>query len=62
MTRHLLKVSDFSKEECLKLIDKAIEIKKNDEIRVMQLWAEGLPWWVYEEGPFRKSWLVGIEE
>jgi len=37
-----------------------IEVKKNDEIRVMQLWAEGLPWWVYEEGPFRKSWLMKI--
>ncbi|MFW9969098.1 MAG: ornithine carbamoyltransferase [Candidatus Odinarchaeota archaeon] len=29
MVRHLLKVSDFSKEECEKVINKAIEIKKN---------------------------------
>lgn len=29
MVRHLLKVSDFSKEECEKVIDKSIEIKKN---------------------------------
>ncbi|MFX1293224.1 MAG: ornithine carbamoyltransferase [Promethearchaeota archaeon] len=29
MVRHLLKVSDFSKEECEEVINKAIEIKKN---------------------------------
>jgi ornithine carbamoyltransferase len=29
MVRHLLKVSDFSKKECEKVINKAIEIKKN---------------------------------
>jgi len=29
MIRHLLKVSDFSKEECEKVINKAIELKKN---------------------------------
>ncbi|MFX1499734.1 MAG: ornithine carbamoyltransferase [Promethearchaeota archaeon] len=29
MVRHLLKVSDFSKKECEKVIDKAIELKKN---------------------------------
>ena len=29
MVRHLLKVSDFSKEECKKVINKSIEIKKN---------------------------------
>ncbi len=29
MVRHLLKVSDFSKEECEKVINKSIEIKKN---------------------------------
>jgi ornithine carbamoyltransferase len=29
MVRHLLKVSDFSKEECNKIISKSIEIKKN---------------------------------
>ena len=29
MVRHLLKISDFTKEECLKVINKAIEIKKN---------------------------------
>ena len=29
MVRHLLKVSDLSKEECEKIINKAIEIKKN---------------------------------
>jgi len=32
MVRHLLKISDFSKEECEKVINKAIEIKKNPEI------------------------------
>lgn len=31
MVRHLLKISDFSKEECEKIINKAIEIKKNPE-------------------------------
>ncbi|MFX0179549.1 MAG: ornithine carbamoyltransferase [Candidatus Hodarchaeota archaeon] len=31
MVRHLLKISDFSKEECEKVINKAIEIKKNPE-------------------------------
>ncbi len=29
MVRHLVKVSDFSKEECEKVINKSIEIKKN---------------------------------
>lgn len=29
MVRHLTKISDFSKEECEKIINKAIEIKKN---------------------------------
>ena len=29
MVRHLLKVSDFPKEECEKVINKAIEVKKN---------------------------------
>jgi len=29
--RHLLKISDFSKEECEKIIFKAIEIKNNPE-------------------------------
>ncbi|MFX0035929.1 MAG: ornithine carbamoyltransferase [Candidatus Hermodarchaeota archaeon] len=29
MIRHLLKISDFSKEECEKVINKAIEVKKN---------------------------------
>ncbi|MFX1326689.1 MAG: ornithine carbamoyltransferase [Promethearchaeota archaeon] len=29
MIRHLLKISDFSKDECEKVINKAIEIKKN---------------------------------
>ena len=31
MPRHLLKVSDFSKEECEKVINRAIEIKKNSK-------------------------------
>ncbi|MFX1371835.1 MAG: ornithine carbamoyltransferase [Promethearchaeota archaeon] len=31
MVRHLLKVSDFSKNECEKVIDKAIELKKNSK-------------------------------
>ncbi|MFX0019397.1 MAG: ornithine carbamoyltransferase [Promethearchaeota archaeon] len=31
MVQHLLKISDFSKEECEKIINKAIEIKKNPE-------------------------------
>ena len=25
---------------------------------VRQLWPEGAPWWVYEETPLRRSWLV----
>ncbi|TKJ19610.1 MAG: ornithine carbamoyltransferase [Promethearchaeota archaeon Loki_b32] len=29
MVRHLLKISDFSKDECKKVINKAIELKKN---------------------------------
>ena len=29
MVRHLLKVSDFSKDECERVINKAIEVKKN---------------------------------
>lgn len=31
MVRHLLKVSDFSKEECENVINKAIEVKKNSK-------------------------------
>lgn len=31
MPRNLLKISDFEKEECEKIIDRAIEIKKNPE-------------------------------
>ncbi len=31
MVKHLLKVSDFSKEECEKVINKSIEVKKNSE-------------------------------
>ncbi len=31
MVRHLLKVSDFSKVECEKIVNKAIEIKKNSK-------------------------------
>jgi ornithine carbamoyltransferase len=31
MVRHLLKISDFSKEECEKIINKAMDIKKNPE-------------------------------
>ena len=31
MVRHLLKISDFSKDECEKIIKKAIEIKSNPE-------------------------------
>ncbi|GAH29238.1 unnamed protein product, partial [marine sediment metagenome] len=31
MVRHLTKISDFSKAECEKIINKAIEIKKNPE-------------------------------
>ena len=31
MVRHLLKISDFTKEECERVIDKAIEIKSNPQ-------------------------------
>ena len=31
MVRHLLKISDFTKVEIEKIIDKAIELKKNPE-------------------------------
>jgi hypothetical protein len=37
-----------------------IEISKKGSISVRQLWATGLSWWVYEESPFRKSWLIDI--
>ena len=40
---------------------KWIVVKKGGETLVRQLWAEGLPWWVYEETPFRKSWLVEVK-
>ena len=29
-----------------------------DRLVVRQLWPEGAAWWVYEETPFRQSWLV----
>jgi len=39
---------------------KWIAVTKGGGAMVRQLWAEGLPWWVYEETPYRKSWLVEI--
>ncbi|MFH0813667.1 MAG: hypothetical protein V2A69_12645, partial [Pseudomonadota bacterium] len=39
---------------------KLITVKKNDQFTVKQLWAEGIPWWIYEETPYRKSWLREI--
>jgi hypothetical protein len=30
---------------------------KDDATMVKQLWGEGIPWWIYEETPYRKSWL-----
>jgi len=51
-------VKDFVAGRPLRMI----EMSDEETIRVRQLWAEGLSWWVYEENPFRKSWLVGIQE
>jgi ornithine carbamoyltransferase len=42
MVRHLLKVSDFTKEECVKVINKGIEIKKNPNIIRSKLEGETL--------------------
>jgi hypothetical protein len=37
-----------------------IEVTKDGTLVVRQLWPEGFPWWVYEETPYRKSWLKKI--
>jgi len=42
MVRHLLKISDFTKEECIKIIDKSIEIKANMEHYITSLKNETL--------------------
>ena len=42
MVRHLLKVSDFTKEECEKIINKASEIKKNPKKYILNLEGETL--------------------
>lgn len=42
MVRHLLKVSDFTKEECDKVINKGIEVKKNPNIFHSKLEGETL--------------------
>ena len=39
---------------------KWIEVKKDGKLLVRQLWAEDFPWWIYEETPYRKSWLTDI--
>ena len=44
-----------------KLTGKALRlviVRKGDALLVRQLWPEGALWWVYEETPIRKSWLV----
>lgn len=35
-----------------------ITIKRKGNLVVRQLWSAGGPWWLYEETPFRRSWLV----
>ena len=35
---------------------------QNETTMVKQLWAEGIPWWIYEETPYRKSWLTKLGE
>jgi len=42
MVRHLLKISDFSKDECEKVINKSIEIKKNPRKYALALEGETL--------------------
>ena len=37
---------------------KLIIVKRNGELMAKQLWAENFSWWIYEETPFRKSWLI----
>jgi hypothetical protein len=33
---------------------------RDEATMVKQLWAEGIPWWIYEETPYRKSWLRAL--
>lgn len=35
-----------------------ITVERNGNLVVRQLWPEGGSWWLYEETPNRKSWLV----
>ncbi len=37
---------------------KLITIKRDGKIVAKQLWPENFSWWIYEETPFRKSWLI----
>lgn len=38
-----------------------IEVKKDGALVVRQLWPEGFSWWIYEETPWRRSWLQRLE-
>ena len=37
-----------------------ITVRKGDSLLVRQLWPGGALWWVYEETPLRRSWLVPV--
>jgi len=63
MVRHLTKISDFSKAECEKIINKAIEIKKNPEKYDTSLKGETLLM-VFEKPSLRTriSFEVGMQQ
>ena len=40
---------------------KLIEVWKRDKFLIKQLWSPELNWWIYEETPERKSWLIAYQ-
>ena len=48
---------NIAKTICLERL-RLITIKRNGNLVVRQLWPGDGSWWVYEETPHRKSWLV----
>lgn len=48
---------NIAKTVCLEKL-RLITVKRNGNLVVRQLWPDGGSWWLYEETPHRKSWLV----
>lgn len=63
-------VKEVSREVAFGLVDSGIwpevrdtkffftEARLSGQVVLRQLWAKGFPWWLYEETPERRSWLI----